>query len=405
MKDSFKSPFWVLGKSISGITSMEWIGKNLESFANCGTIIVDPATLSNDVLANMTTARMNDIQNEILKRFQAGGDIICILQKRIDVQVNNTLRHNYFWSPIPFSIQPINRGRGIQRDATCNLSEYLDKIKYWHSKINPSINPKVYGELYNDNHEILGGLYSVSYPSESGKFLALPPQDDPSNSLSVLLESLNLFEKTPPPDWTQKIVIPKINELKKLTEPIDEKIHDLKEERQKFQDQIEKLEDHKKLLYCNGSELEESVKTTLEYLGLSNVQFGIHGKDDIVFDFTNTPFKLCSIEVKGRDKNGKLDDFRELDHWVTDHLAAGKKAKGVLIANTNRLEDITSSESKRMDFSHFEEYYKPRNYCVLPTITLFKLVNHILDGNKIEPKKIEQVLADANHVLTIDDFT
>ena len=45
-----------------------------------------------------------------------------------------------------------------------------------------------------------------------------------------------------------------------------------------------------------------------------------------------------------------------------------------------------------MDFSNFEEYYRDRNYCVLPAITLFKLVKHVLDGNKLDIKKFEQVL-------------
>ena len=57
-----------------------------------------------------------------------------------------------------------------------------------------------------------------------------------------------------------------------------------------------------------------------------------------------------------------------------------------------------------MDFSNFEYYYKPRKYCVMPTITLFELVKHKLAGNDILVNKIEETIANSDGVLYLEDF-
>ena len=110
MKDNFKSPFWVLGNSIEGIKSINWIGQSLESFANCGTLIVDLPSLSDEILKAIPWNRVTDLKNEIKKRFYAGGDIICILQKRRNVTKEKTSIENYFWSPLFFFFRTSKQG-------------------------------------------------------------------------------------------------------------------------------------------------------------------------------------------------------------------------------------------------------------------------------------------------------
>lgn len=404
MKDNFKQPFWVLGNSIGGIKSINWIGQSLESFANCGTLIVDLTTLSDEILEAITWNRVTDLKNEIYKRFHAGGDIICILQKRRNVTKERSSVENYFWSPLHFGLQPVNRGTGLDADAACKFS-YLEKIKHWDLTIT-SVSPtqEIVSRIYNDNDETIGGLYSSSSPKQTGKFFILPSLDIPSKSLNVLLESLNIFEKTSPPPWISKITVPKISELQNAVAPIDEKIASLEKEKESFLSEIMKLENYKKLLYCKDTELEESIKIALEFLGLSNVKFGEPGKDDLLFDLKTTDFQICSIEVKGREKSVKLDDFRELDNWVTDHLAKGITAKGMMVANAFRLDDPIDSKEPRMDFSNFSDYYKLRNYCVMPTLTLLELVKHKLAVNDLSSKKIEETIVKSNSVLTLKDF-
>jgi len=402
--EKFRTPFWILGNSISGIKSINWIGNTLDSFANCGTLIVDVTTLTDQILTNISWDRVKDLHEEINKRFLAGGEIICILQNRRVIVKETSSIDNYFWSPLYFQTFQINRGRGWESDDDCKLDGYLKNVKHWDLRIGDPNSSNEIGIISNDNNETLGGLYTSS-STTSGKFLILPPLDDPSNSLTVLVESLNLFEKTPPPSWTEQITITKIEELKKLISPIDEKISTLEKEKAKHQSEIKKIENYKKLLYCKGNELHDSTKTALEFLGLDNVRLGDQGKDDLLFDLTSTDFKLGSVEVKGKDKGAKLDDFRELDHWVTDHQSKGISTKGMMVINTHRLEDISKNKAERMDFSNFEYFYQPRNHCVMPTITLFELVKYKLEGNDIQVKKIEETIVNSSGILTLNDFT
>ena len=402
--EKFRTPFWILGNSVSGIKSINWIGDTLDSFANCGTLIVDVTTLTDQILTNISWERVGDLRQEISKRFEAGGDIICILQNSRNRVKEKSSINNYFWSPLSFQTFQINRGTGWESDDACKLDDYLQNVKHWDLRINNPNSSNQIGKIFNDNNETLGGIYASSL-SYSGKFLILPPLDDPSNSLTVLVESLNLFEKTPPPLWTEQVTITKIEELKTLISPIDDQISTLEKEKAKHQSEIKKIENYKKLLYCKGNELHDSVKIALDFLELNNVRFGEQGKDDLLFDFTSVDFKLGSIEVKGKDKGAKIDDFRELDHWVTDHQSEGISTKGIMVINTHRLEDISKNKDERMDFSNFEYFYKPRNYSVMPTITLFDLVKYKLEGNVIQAKKIEETIANSSGVLTLSDFT
>jgi len=57
-----------------------------------------------------------------------------------------------------------------------------------------------------------------------------------------------------------------------------------------------------------------------------------------------------------------------------------------------------------MDFNNFENYYKSRNYCVMPTLTLLELVKRKLDGHDLSAKKIEETIVKSNSVLTLQDF-
>jgi len=405
VENQFKEPFWILGKSVSGITSINWIGDSLPSFANCKTLIVDLTTLSEQVLSAITPRRQIDLRDEINKRYKAGGDIICILQESKIGRRGQVGIGNYFWSPITFSIEKINPGTGIDSDPDCDFPKYLKKIKFWKLSITPQQKLDVLGKMFNLNNEVLGGLYCKDKLLGFGKFLILPPQDDPSESLGILLESLNIFEKTPPPSWTENIQVPGEIQIKTSIETIQSEIKKSEIAKKNEEKKLDELIKYKKLLYSTDKELEHIVIDSLNLIGFSNAREGRSPeKEDALFDFNLNNFDMGVIEVKGKTKRAELADFRQTDDWAWDYRNEGKKVKAILIATCFRFEDITSSVEKRMSFEDHQEYIEQHKIAVLPTWTLFKLVEHKLAGNKIDIKKFEQVISTSNQVLKFEDF-
>ncbi len=95
----------------------------------------------------------------------------------------------------------------------------------------------------------------------------------------------------------------------------------------------------------------------------------------------------------------KLPFVRQALNWALDYEEKGKKSKALLIANLYRLEDITTSKSKRESFKDFEEFCKTHNVCILPTTILFELVKQKIDGKSIDLQKIEKAIVDTKGVL------
>ncbi len=412
---------WILGRNVPGMNCIDWFIEKLPSFADCNTLVVDMSSITEKTLANISNERVEQFFQEINKRFKSGGRIVCILQKHFEALTKNGHRvDNYFWSPVSVPCTDIPIGHGIPPLDNLTFEEYVKKITEWNLKIDPlpTIKTRNWGTsggsteldelIINKNREILGGSfhYDLGGNRYTGKIHFLPPLQDSETGMNTILEILNVKTKTPPPEWSESIKLPGTNEIEKSIQEIDGKISQLYKDKLNQERQKKSLENHKKLLYETGDELEFAIVDALTVLGISNARRGEPGKDDVLFDFTTTDFKICSMEAKGVKNGVSLDDFRQLDNWVTDHLSVGIKAKGVLFANTYRLQNPSESESKRMDFNNktFEDYYQPRNQCILPTLTLFKLVEHKLKGNELDPKKIEEVIANSSNVLKFDDF-
>ena len=127
----------------------------------------------------------------------------------------------------------------------------------------------------------------------------------------------------------------------------------------------------------------------------------------LVFDFTKSaPFQLCTIEVKGVQGNIKRIDLRQLSNWVDDQYDDHNiKAKGMIVSNTYRLEDIDKSKTERslLDQDNLD-YAIKHEFCILLTHVLLDLCVWILDGNTVNLAKIERVMAETNGFIRLADL-
>lgn len=410
---------WVLGRKVDGIKSIDWMTDNLTSFADCDTLVVDMTTLNEKMVQELGIEKAEKMFDEISKRFRAGGRIICVIAKFFETTTKHYLITNYFWSPILFPVHEIPKGKKIKPMHDFPFENYLEKVKEWNLKLNST--PQAKNGQYqvtsvpsiatddlilNNSSEILGGSFSYDQSViQSGTMYLLPPLEDGEVAINTILDILGVIGTTPAPSWSKTLEIPGVKSIEKQIKQKKSNIGNIQKEVSELEIKKESLEKYKKLLYTTDKELEKIVKEALNLLGLKNVRDGrTSSLEDALFDKNHSNWDIFVVEVKGVKKNIDLDDIREAENWVFDYEKMNKAAKGVVIANTFRLEDIKTSEKKRLNFKDFEKHCNDHNVCIIPTFVLFKMVQWVLDGNIPDVKKIELAIANKKGTLSLDEL-
>lgn len=417
MEHLFSKPIWVLGSKVPGVKCFDWINGELDNFSDCGTLIIDMRTLTKVELKLIKMGRLREIRNQIQDRFVAGGNIICIVSESIG-EINDEAHYtilNNFWSPISFLQEKVKPGKGIETLGEFGFKTYVDEIQSWDVTINnfsEHLDRWFGGKseieypafLKTGNNSIIGVVIAViGNKKRSGYFAFLPKIKDKDTAINKLLEIFEIFEETPSPEWAEQIELPGANDLKVKISSLDTDIERLQEEKHVKKSKLETLNHYKKLLYATDKELEKIVIESLKLIGFSNAREGRSPeKEDALFDFNMEDLDLAVIEVKGKQKGASLDDFRQLDDWAWDYRNDGKKVKPILIANCFRLDDPSNLQN-RMNFEDHRDYFVQHKIAVLPTWTLFKLVEHKLAGNEIDVNRLQTIFSTTNDVLRPED--
>ena len=422
------SKVWVLGNKVEGVgNSIPWKHDILQSFADCDILIVDTTTLSEQVISSLKIGDVTKIFQEIKKRFQTGLRIICISQNSFEGSIHlgdsrgdSYIVGNYFWSPADCIVKKIPEGKILKKDFDEEFlfEDYVDNIKEWKCALQrtPTIKENYSDHTENEMFELsllktnsgdlLGGEFALNL-SEYGTFTILPQLSTADESIQKILEILDIQKETPPPLWIEKVSIPGLKELEEKIGFIDKEIEEKQSEKQKVLLEVTTKKSFRKLIYETDMTLEKIVKTAFDLIGLKNVRQDNPEKDDLLFDFTkSTPFQLCTIEVKGVQGNIKRKDLRQLSNWVDDQYDDHNiKAKGMIVSNTYRLEDIDKSKMERslLDQNNLD-YAIKHEFCILPTQVLLDLCVWILDGNTVNLAKIERVMAETNGFIRLADL-
>ena len=428
------SRIWVLGKKIRGIKSLNWNAKEIISFSDCDTLVVDVTSLNEKLLQSITLEQAQKLFNEIKKRFKTGLEIICITGKSFTVDKRHVQDYspynisdryiidNYFWSPISCNYVETSRGITLQKiNQNFKFTKYLEvvnefnisinrdmiiKDEYW-SKINaryvlptPGISDDVKEEyrILSKSDDFLGGEFSGS--NIKGKMIFLPSLKTVDESVNKIFEILGIRQKTSTPSWALNIDIPRITEIEK-------KIQERKDSKNILYSKLEDLTNFRKLVYATGDELEEIVKNALELMGLSGIRTGKQGRDDLLFDFNHDgSYSLCSVEIKGTSDSLKLRDLRQSNNWIEDHQKHDQiKAKGLVVCNTFRNDELQKSRIKRGKISPENlQYAKERKLCIASSVILLDFCKYILDGNKPDVKKIENAISNTDGILDLESL-
>ena len=430
-----KTNIWILGKIIPGYPCYEWDDNNMPNLSDCDILII--ANSFYNKLKYINKSYAEKIFDQIRNRFCTGLKIIYVMEETIDCESielsyqtpslyspNPKYQYkkisNQFWSPIKFNIVKITPGKRIKRIHNGDYKQYLSKIKDWHLKLNTMDLLKIKLTCYDDStesvprisetklmtnnsNESLSCMLHVSDLRYRGRLYLLPPID---NAVELILESIAPDCEEPVPDWVDGISLPKVTKIKK-------NIDDAIIERDLLDVKINKLNDDqnnilkfRKLLYTSGTNLEDIVKDSFEFLKLPNVKKNINNDgEDLLFDGNGGKYNQFAVEIKGVDGVLKNKDIRQALDWAMSYDDDNCPTKAVIVANIHRRKPDPLRDIQRLKFENAEKRCQKNGVCIIPSIILFDWVKQKLDNKKSIFNNIINQITNTNGAIKTTDFS
>jgi hypothetical protein len=173
------------------------------------------------------------------------------------------------------------------------------------------------------------------------------------------------------PIWMNKYELPNASELSDSIKVKKEKSKKLQTEIKALEAKIEKENEFQKLLYENGTELEQIVMKALMELGCELLDTTEGNNEDL--QMLDPEGDKWIIEVKGRKGNLKRDDIRQLDEWVRNVMLDNEWQGFGLIIGNYQMEK--SPDDREGIISDREQDALDRfNYSVLTTTEIFQMI-------------------------------
>lgn len=351
----------------------------------------------------------SDIRNQIVEAQEKTNLVIICITDEMIVDEFTTLDagqkiNNYTWCPI-IPIFEENGGKKIPNQEKKLKFQYLDFVKEWDRLFYKYYNntghedgdkweykfeiKKLSYLLNNLDRDIAFGLsWSISihgYFDKGSKkpIIFLPKIKDMKKGIDSLLNDF-IFDDDPEPEWAQKIKMPGEEEMENKIEEKNNIIIQLEREKNKLSEETEKINRFKKLLYLQGKSLEKIVEEGLALLNVELKKLEVDNLEDRIFEYDKftIPFEIRGKESKGLNEK----DLAQLIIRIADRERGDKyTTRGVFVINHQR----NFAPSMRGDICDYNIIKKAEafNICILSTIDIFKLVNRVLSGEKIDIKE------------------
>jgi hypothetical protein len=405
-------------------TTVAW-GKAALNAADFDVVILDLVTLGRSIEAGLDISRLSGpSKSQIGQLLSANGVVLAIVPPIAYFRSKKGVRLlPYWWSPIPIENE-LENGRSIFVKVT-RFKRYFDQgVSQWRSR--PKLTKN--GQDYKDGSSVrfkveplaasrsdipvatstwaegyraspLPMFGSPTLESTSGPVISLPEPDKIriSEAIKILLQDVLLISSvTLPPVWTDQFPLQGEDglrsELKRLSEEnagTELKIRDA-------ESRLQSLVALKKLLYADGTELEQSVWTALEHLGAKVGASDEPGFEDRWFEDPSTGAKAV-LEVKGHIGAMKKDDVRQAEEWVGRwYEKKGEVVKGVLFGNPDR--QLAPKDRPAPWPSQLVEFATAKGLALVTTTQLFDAIVRTEKGEITSRSFIDSLFSAAGPV-------
>ena len=401
-----KKKILILGaKGFSKVDCYDWNERNFPNIPDYDIVIINVLSLTRDLDERFV---QSDIKDGLCDLLDSKGILFAIGSPR--ERITPFSEFNYSWCPVPIEI--INKSGTSFKFEDATFKDYFKNVKkypYCFEIADDSEDIKYfsynsvknrYGKYlackikYKKYRIIKKPISSTGYGGtkkilqeihDSGDFyfLPCPTEINDKEAINFILENfLNIYKKTPPPEWTYLIEVPGLSKIQKNIETNLQKIKKISEKNSKLREKESDLTSYRELLYSTGTELEEIVKKVFTKLGYKPKPPKYKEEYIVVYDN-----KVGIIECKGNEKSIKRSDFRQLFENTKEYELDGKvEHKGILIGNAWRLkplEEINKSGTPIFPKGRdgVIEISTKHDIALLSTIDLFKVFRKFLEGD------------------------
>jgi uncharacterized small protein (DUF1192 family) len=229
---------------------------------------------------------------------------------------------------------------------------------------------------------VVNEAVAVSIKLGSGKavFLPLCMASEANDVLMRCIEAeVNAlkFRESEAPLWTDKYIVPGMEEIHGKIAALDAQIQRLQQEKDQHGQEMQSRRGVRDtLLSRDGKVLKETVQNILKEFGL-NAMPGEKEREDIVIKAGKNT--VAVLMVKGTKSNVQGSDATQLDKWVSAIFEAEhREPKGVLLANAFQDKDPQEREKPFADV--MIPYCNKREFCLLTTAQLFNMYCELKRG-------------------------
>lgn len=410
------------------VDCVDWVNAHSYNLVDYDVIIANVQSLTEAFLMEVPCARIETLRT-LLTRFLASDGRLIILSDHKKIGKNEkrypVSYDNYSWSPIDIEIKK-EKGDTInvitnffpeffskfreweyyfcspRNCLTTELTDYLGKTyEYdysWHP--NPYLQNREKRMLAGEHYWSVRPKGSKNNVRNLGAIVLLPLLKNIHSREAINLLIKDIIGKTqgiPPPEWLKEVRIPILDDIIGKIRSHENTI--VKQEKiiEELNQEKANLEYYKKLLYCDGQELEDVFKKCLIGLGAS-VNTAKYAEEEycLVYDKNEYP-----VEVKGNTKSISLTDLRQLmDYLLVYDEKTDKSNKGILLGNAWKGTPVNGRGSKEKPIfpSNVIKRSEVINIALVSSVDFFKVFCFFLE-NKSLGKKILNCIVGSKGVV------
>lgn len=432
-----KKKYLVIGSSgHQFVDCIEWDVDPLPNIIDYDIIIANTRSITDELLKKISSKNQIETFRKLLTRFLiSNGQLIILSDFRRNVKRPNKYPdylNNYSWCPIDIGTQ-IESGTTIEiienkfpnyfskfnkweyylfmpksclsneftrligntHDTKYKFPEYIFIKNRYGKMLSGSLACEVYYK--KTEHPLYGSSidYFDTTPDRMlGEIVLLPllPDINDKSAVSILLEDLLGKPQVPLPlDWVKKVDMPLIKEIDRRVENLLEKIRNIDTKIKRITEKKEQIESYKKLLYSDGSDLEDIFKKCLIELG-GKVEPAKYSNEEYCFIYKGLE---CPVEAKGVSKSISLSHLRQLiDYMLKYEEESGNKCKGLLLGNSWKNTPIEERNTKeKPNFpDNVIERAKDMNIALIDSIDFFHAYCKFIEDKKIGNLILDKII-------------
>ena len=437
---------WVLGSTHPNAhNSIPW-HSTFPNFSNCDVLIVNLQSLGKQVYNRRLSDLHDEARRYIFDMFMTGEKVVIIVLPSHEGFVD--------WLPVCPELVYIAPARLTQGSVGKPIDDYLKTVEecsfyvrdFDVSYVKDMTNPKsdfsekysfteeardfysceliAHPKIENQAKQMIGGYvmcriyhgfdeylrrYTGTFDSGVIVFLPPPTQVTVEQGIDIMVNILTVGEliESPPP-WENEIDMPGLQAIERKIVQKEEEKEILIKDIEKLKNDKENLIKFRRLLWTDGTPLENAVKDAFVTLGFPEIRKTREKNlEDWIIDFNFVPeYKHGVFEVKGSEKRTSLSDLNQCDKWVKDYLLEKDlQVKGIFVSNQYRRGDLRTSLKQREHLEKNElKFASQREICILPSHEIFYAVGEKMKGNpKMTRKFIEEKIAATNEVCKLSE--